>query len=35
MKGDLNGLVLVWGEWLSASICVLFEKACQPLTRNS
>lgn len=35
MKGDLNGLVLVWGEWLFASVCVLFKKACQPLTRNA
>lgn len=26
MRGELNGLVLVWGEWLFASVCVLFIK---------
>lgn len=34
MRGDLNGLVLVWGEWLSASICVSFRKACQTSIRD-
>lgn len=35
MRGDLNGLVLVGGEWLCASVFVLFKKACQPLIRNA
>lgn len=35
MRGDLNGLVLVWGEWLSASACISFRKACQTSVRDA
>lgn len=35
MRGDLNGLVLVWGEQLLAGVCVLFEKSWQSFRRNA